>query len=104
MHSLAGFLTGVHRARGVGYADRWAKVLGNPFVNPQYTIEGAKRLSQVAEGVMREAAKPTRQGMSLDDVIRDLQQTNPEIFEPLDEPPGGSAITGPPPSKLNPYR
>ena len=106
-HSVAAFLTGVHRARGVGYANLWAKVLGNPLVNPKFTTEAFKRAAQIAETVMKEAAKPTRAAMSIDDVIADLQRTNPEIFRGLDTPPGGgqaSAGGGPPATKLNPYR
>jgi hypothetical protein len=102
LHSMGGFLTGVHRARGVGYADRWAKVLGNPFVNPEYTLEAAKRLGQVAQAVSQEAGKPSHAGQTMEQVVADLQRTNPEIFAPLDEAPGTV-----PPSRLksrNPYR
>jgi hypothetical protein len=106
LHSVAAFLTGVHRARGIGYANKWAEVLGNPFVNPEFTEQALKRAAQVATAVQKEAAKGSRSAMSIEDVTRELMRTNPEIFKPLDELPGNQQDPGggPPPSKVNPYR
>ena len=109
LHSVAAFLTGVHRARGRGYAEIWAKVLQNPFINPEGSVDALTRAAKIAEEVDARIKKHSYQPVTMEQIIRELDaegklkdlddesltdsiQTPPNPFAPKKgggaEPPG----------------
>jgi hypothetical protein len=111
--SVAAFIMGVHRARGRGYADKWAEVIGDPFINPEATKAVVERIGKIAEGVQKRILSANRyKPTTMEDIERQMDKEG--AFDIFDQPPPGygssgtsgvsRGTSGPPPTRLNPYR
>jgi len=94
--SVAAFTMGIHRARGRGYADKWAEVIGDPFINPAATKAVVQRIGKIAEAVQKRILSSSRyKPITEEDVERQMDKEG--AFDFLDQPPptGGASRTSP---------
>jgi hypothetical protein len=94
LHSVAAFLTGVHRARGRGYAEIWAKVLQNPFINPEGSIDALNRAAKIAEEVDARIKKHSYKPVTMEQIIRELDSEGK--LKDLDDASVSDSIQVPP--------
>jgi hypothetical protein len=99
VHSVAAFLTSVHRARGVGYANLWAQALGDPFVNPKGTAAALRRAGKIAEEVQKRILKHSDAPVTMDQIIKEMEKEGK--LADLDKMPPGTGTPDKP--LLNPF-